>query len=392
MPERTRDQTHAWLRTLSGELSTATLKRLDDTLPWYRDMPPGRRSAVGLVAQAGITSFISWFEDPTSTPWIAADVFGAAPRELLRSVSLQQTLQLIRVTVEVVEQRVTDADESLREAILLYSREIAFAAADVYARAAEARGLWDARLEALVVDSILTGEYDSELPSRIAALGWNGHGAVSVLVGTAPRILDVDMLRRTARHLDSDVLIGVQGSRLVIVIGRVDPPDEADTREALTFLEIAGQLEPGFGPGHLVLGHEVPSLVDAARSARAALAGFAVAKAWRNAPRPTLADDLLPERALAGDPLARTTLINRIFIPLQNHSTELLTTLWCYLDNGRSLEATARELFVHPNTVRYRLKRISEVIGWDATGAREALILQSALILGSIAAQEGPRK
>jgi hypothetical protein len=391
MAERTREQTLAWLRTLSGELSTATLKRLDDTLPWYRDMPPGRRSAVGLVAQAGITSFISWFEDPSSTPWIAADVFGAAPRELLRSVSLQQTLQLIRVTVEVVEHRVKDADESLRDGILLYSREIAFAAADVYARAAEARGLWDARLEALVVDSILTGEYDSELPSRIAALGWNGHGAVSVLVGTAPRILDVDMLRRTARHHDADVLIGVQGSRLVIVVGRVDPPEGSDAREPLAFLELAVQLEPGFGPGHLVLGHEVPSLVDAARSAKAALAGFAVAKAWRNAPRPTHADDLLPERALAGDPLARSTLINRIYTPLQNHSTELMTTLWCYLDNGRSLEATARELFVHPNTVRYRLKRISEVIGWDATGAREALILQSALIIGSIAAHDGRR-
>lgn len=390
MPTRTKEQTLAWLRTLTGELSTATLKRLEDTLPWYREMPPGRRSAVGLVAQAGITSFISWFDDPSSTPWIAADVFGAAPRELLRSVSLQQTLQLIRVTVEVVEERVKDSDESLREAILLYSREIAFAAADVYARAAEARGLWDARLEALVVDSILTGEYDSELPSRIAALGWNGHGEVCVLVGTAPRMLDVDMLRRTARHLDADVLIGVQGSRLVIVIGRVDPPEDAEAREPKAFVDIAAQLEPGFGPGHLVLGHEVPSLVEAARSARAALAGFAVAKAWRNAPRPTLADDLLPERALAGDPQARRTLIERIYKPLQNHSTELLTTLWCYLDNGRSLEATARELFVHPNTVRYRLKRISEVIGWDATGAREALILQSALIVGSIA--ENDRK
>lgn len=390
MATRTKAQTLAWLRTLTGELSTATLKRLDETLSWYRDMPPSRRSAVGLVAQNGITAFISWFDDPKSIPWIAADVFGAAPRELLRSVSLQQTLQLIRVTVEVVEERVKDDDESLREAILLYSREIAFAAADVYARAAEARGLWDARLEALVVDSILTGEYDSELPSRIAALGWNGHGEVSVLVGTAPKILDVDMLRRTARHLDADVLIGVQGSRLVLVIGRVDPPDDADTREPKPFLEIAGQLEPGFGPGHLVLGHAVPSLVDAARSARAALAGFAVAKAWRNAPRPTLADDLLPERALAGDPQARRTLIERIYKPLQSHSTELLTTLWCYLDNGRSLEATARELFVHPNTVRYRLKRISEVIGWDATGAREALILQSALIVGSIA--ENDRK
>jgi hypothetical protein len=382
---RTKQQTLAWLRTLSGELSTATLKRLEDTLPWYRDMPPGRRSAVGLVAQAGITSFISWYDDPKSIPWIAADVFGAAPRELLRSVSLQQTLQLIRVTVEVVEQRVKDSEESLREAILLYSREIAFAAADVYARAAEARGLWDARLEALVVDSILTGEYDSELPSRIAALGWNGHGEVSVLVGTAPRMLDVDMLRRTARHLEADVLIGVQGSRLVIVIGRVDALEEEAASEPRPFLEIAAELEPGFGPGHLVLGHAVPSLLEAARSAKAALAGFAVARAWRKAPRPALADDLLPERAFAGDPLARSTLINRIYRPLQDHSTELLTTLWCYLDNGRSLEATARELFVHPNTVRYRLKRISEVIGYDATGSREALILQAALVVGAIA-------
>jgi hypothetical protein len=387
---KTKQQTLAWLRTITGELATATLKRLDDTLPWYGDMPPGRRSAVGLVAQAGITSFISWYDDPTSTPWIAADVFGAAPRELLRSVSLQQTLQLIRITVEVVEERVKHSEHDLREAILLYSREIAFAAADVYARAAEARGLWDARLEALVVDSILSGEYDNELPSRIAALGWNGHGEVCVLVGTAPNVLDVDHLRRTARHLDADVLIGVQGSRLVLVIGRANLPTAEEP--LLPFLSIADALESGFGAGHLVLGPEVPDLVDAHRSAKAALAGFAVARAWRNAPRPTLADDLLPERAFAGDPLARATLINRIYKPLQAHSTDLLATLWSYLDNGRSLEATARELFVHPNTVRYRLKRVTEVIGWDATGAREALILQAALIVGSIAEPDPTRR
>ncbi len=395
---RTKAQTLAWLRTIAGELSTATLKRLEDTLPWYGDMPPSRRSAVGLVAQAGISSFISWFDDPRSTPWIAADVFGAAPRELLRSVSLQQTLQLIRVTVEVVEDRVKDGGEPLREAILLYSREIAFAAADVYARAAEARGLWDARLEALVVDSILSGEADDELPSRIAALGWHGHGEVAVLVGTAPKQLDVDHLRRAARHMHADVLIGVQGNRLVLVIGRADPDeregdDAIGTAPALTFLEIASQLEPHFGSGHLVLGHAVPNLVDASKSAKAALAGFAVARSWRNAPRPVHADDLLPERALAGDPLARATLVHRIYRPLQAHSTELLTTLWSYLDNGRSLEATARELFVHPNTVRYRLKRVSDVIGWDATGAREALILQSALIIGSMSDHEhAPRR
>ena len=387
---RTKDQTLNWLRSISGELSTATVKRLEETLPWFGDMPPGRRSAVGLVAQSGISSFIAWFEDPTATPWVAADVFDSAPRELLRSVSLQQTLQLIRVVVEVVEERTKSTDGDVREAVLKYSRDIAFAAADVYARAAEARGLWDARLEALVVDSILTGEHDDELPSRIAALGWHGHGEVSVLVGTTPRILEVDQIRRTARHNKVDLLVGVQGGRLVLVIGRAHPNGEGDEAEQVPFMEIAERLEPSFGDGRLVLGPPVPSVVEASRSARAALAGFAVAGAWRKAQRPTLADELLPERALAGDPLARQTLVARVFRPLADHQSDLLTTLWCYLDNGRSLEATARELFVHPNTVRYRLKRVSEVIGWDATGPREALILQCALILGNIAEPKQP--
>jgi hypothetical protein len=384
--------TLAWLRRISGDIATVTIKRLEDTLPWYADMPPARRSAVGLVAQAGITSFIQWYDDPTSTPWIAADIFAAAPRELLRSVSLQQTLQLIRVTVEVTEERVAGQGEHLREAILLYSRDVAFAAADVYARAAEARGLWDARLEALVVDSILTGEADEELPSRIAALGWHGHGEVCVIVGTTPAQFDIDQVRRTARKLAVDVLVGVQGSRLVLVVGRAHDAGHEGEDDELAFDEIATRLEPSFGPGYVVVGPAVAALVDAGQSARAALAGFAVARAWRGAPRPVEADDLLPERALAGDPLAKQTLIERIHRPLQAHSTDLVTTLWSYLDNGRSLEATARELFVHPNTVRYRLKRVSEVIGWDATGPREALILQTALILGSIGTIEPARR
>ena len=99
---QTKAETLAWLRTISGELSTLTVKRLEDTLSWYRDMPPGRRSAVGLVAQAGITSFISWYEDSQTTPWVASDVFVAAPREFLRSDRLQKSLKLILLTVDFV--------------------------------------------------------------------------------------------------------------------------------------------------------------------------------------------------------------------------------------------------------------------------------------------------
>jgi DNA-binding PucR family transcriptional regulator len=138
----------------------------------------------------------------------------------------------------------------------------------------------------------------------------------------------------------------------------------------------------------MVLGPEVPSVAEANRSAKAALAGFAVVKTWPKAPRPISAEDLLAERSLAGDMLAKQTLVERIYRPLSANSPELLETLSTYLDTGRSLEATARELFVHPNTVRYRLKRISEIIGWDATGSREAFVLQVAMVLGSMTETE----
>jgi len=384
---RTKQATLDWLKSISGDLATTTLKRLDELLPWYRSMPASRRSSVGLVAQAGITSFVSWYKDPKSQPWVAADVFGVAPRELLRSISLQETLQLIRVVVQVVEDRVVQEDESLREAVLLYSREIAFSAADVYARAAEARGLWDARLEALVVDSILSGENEEELSSRIAALGWRAGGSVVALIGVATEPVDQDGLRRVARKNNADVLIGVHGNRLIVVIGRIEIEVSSDAEPA-PFKKIAEQLDGFFGAGPMVLGPEMASVAEAHRSAKAALAGFAVVKSWQKTARPMNADDLLAERSLAGDMLAKQTLIDSIYRPLANNSPELLETLASYLDTGRSLESTARELFVHPNTVRYRLKRISEIIGWDATGSREAFVLQVAMVLGSMSETE----
>ena len=60
----------------------------------------------------------------------------------------------------------------------------------------------------------------------------------------------------------------------------------------------------------------------------------------------------------------------------------LIETLTAYFQHGQSLEATARALFVHPNTVRYRLRQAADVTGLSATDAREALTLQLALVLG----------
>ena len=146
------------------------------------------------------------------------------------------------------------------------------------------------------------------------------------------------------------------------------------------------QFESIFGPGTIVLGPEVASISAGNVSAKAALSAFSVIRSISKPPRIIAADELLAERALAGDNLAKASLVDRVYRPLSKHSPELLQTLVSYLDNGRSLEQTARDLFVHPNTVRYRLKRVSEILGWDPTGAREAFVLQVAVVLGSMSA------
>ena len=42
---------------------------------------------------------------------------------------------------------------------------------------------------------------------------------------------------------------------------------------------------------------------------------------------------------------------------------ELLETLDAFFAAGGVLESAARALYVHPNTVRYRLRRVAEVTG-----------------------------
>ncbi len=373
-----------WLRSIAGDLATATLSRLEETLPWYREMPPARRAAVGNVAQSGITSFIQWYEDPTSQPWVAADVFAQAPRELLRSISLQETLQLIHVVVQMVEERVVAEHPELQAAVLRYSRDIAFSAADVYARAAEARGLWDARLEALVVDSIISGETSQEINSRVAALGWRADGPVAVLLGTRLDSPDPDQIRKIARKADCDVLIGIQGKRQVVVIGLLNHVDNPSAK----IMQTASPLSDLFGSGDLMLGPTVAAVSDSARSAKAALAALSVAASREQLSRPTLADDLLPERMLAGDQLAKQALITTYYLPLVSGSADLLQTLRAYLENGGSLEATAKSLFVHANTVRYRLRRIQELIGEDVTDPRVAFVVQTAIVVGLISDTE----
>ena len=362
------------LERATGRISTAAVARMGAELPWFAELPAEHRASVGMVAQAGIAALCTWLKEP-ETPLTAA-VFGVAPRELARAISLQQTVELVRLTVETVEAHVDELAapgeaRDLRDAVLRFSREVAFATAHVYATAAEERGAWHARLRALLIDALLRGDAPDALRARASALGWTGRGEVAVVAGNAPdgdpeHVLDD--AERTARAAGLDALAGLRGDRLVLVL----------THDALA--SRVARVEPAYGKGPVVVGPICDDLGEAYASAAAALAGLKVAHAWADAPRPVHADDLLPERALDGDAAACAALSD-VYDSLDGAVRETVTA---YLANGGSVEATARAMFLHANTVRYRLRKAVEVSGVPVTEPRGAFVMQVATTVGRL--------
>ena len=93
---------------------------------------------------------------------------------------------------------------------------------------------------------------------------------------------------------------------------------------------------------------------------------------------------MLVERVLAGDATAVRRLRDAVYAPLAAATTPLLETLDAYLDHGAALEPAARSLFIHPNTLRYRLRRVAELTGTDPWNPRDVAVLRVALILGRL--------
>ena len=375
------------LNSQMGTLTTAVTTAIERDHPWFRGLSAEERSWITLVARAGIDGFVQWFADDSAEDVDPRNIFNAAPKALTRKITLDQTVDLVRTTIATIEeliQVVTPRGDRppLQTAIVYYSREIAFATAAVYAKAAETRGAWDERTETLIIDSIMRSDNADFILSRASTLGWPAESPTAIVIGAIPSKVSppaaVEGIRSLAERLSLSALAAVQGNRLICLVA-------ADSlAEAKSSLEIIEKLDPAFGAGHVVVGPLVQGLENASQSAKAAISGIQAASAWKEGPRIVSARDLLPERVLDGNKQAHRELVQDVYQPLLEAGGDLLLTAVSFLDHGCSVEATARTLYVHANTVRYRLKRIWDVTGYSPTDPREAYILRLAITLGRL--------
>ncbi len=283
---------------------------MEQRLPFFAELEASQRASVQLVVQTAVVNFVEWMRDPQSNVSYTAQAFEVVPQDLRRRIALRQSVEMVRVTMEYCEEVVpllARSDEqltALTAGILRYSRDLAFAAATAYADQAEARGAWDTRMEANVVDAVVRGDTGPELQSQAAALNWDATAPATVIVGL-PRpdrsdFAGEDVHDVASRH-GRAALSDVHGTWLVaIVSGGLSATDRFLTELMTVFAE-----------GPVVIGPTATTLAGAHRSATEAIAGMNAVAGWTGAPRPVAARELLPERALLGDTTADRRIAGR---------------------------------------------------------------------------------
>jgi sugar diacid utilization regulator len=216
-------------------------------------------------------------------------------------------------------------------------------------------GEWRARVLTLAQRGLR-----SIAPGSLAAPAGGETAEIAVIVPAE----DDDRLARAAAALDQELGRGLAGFQVTIGASR-RAADPVDLYRA---------------------GNEARLAVNVGEAERRSLLSFEDTGAYRL---------LLP--AMSEDPGELQRFYAETIEPLaaydEQYETELVATIEAYLENDGNVAATAKQLFTHRHTIRYRLERARELCGHDvsATTGREklGLGLKAMRVLG-IAAPRGP--
>jgi sugar diacid utilization regulator len=247
-----------------------------------------------------------------------------------------------------------------------------------------------------------------DILARAAEMGADlERGAGVLIVRAAPRAAQTGEWRarvltltlRALRSLAAGALATAEEGETAEVA--VIVPAEDDERLGRAAVGLSRELVDGLPGFHLTIGHSrrAADPVDLYRAGNEARLAVNVGEAEGRA---LLAFEdtgayrlLLP--AISEDPRELERFYEETVAPLaaydEQYETELVATVEAYLDNDGNVAATAKRLFTHRHTVRYRLERVKELCGHDvsATEGREklGLGLKAMRVLG-IASPRGP--
>jgi hypothetical protein len=357
--------------SLASEITAAILREVEE----YAE--PGDEAAaraVRRVAHDAVAGFAARVTAPASPPQASAALMFRDLGRLLatESRSLDALNAALRVGARVTWQRLQDearqgngnaeAYARVGETVYWYMDELAASCAAGFAEAkAELAGEMS-QLRRHLLDMLVSGPASSgpppgpaiaglaeaagwPLPRRVAAVALAGQAASSR--GPLPPDVLADLTRRDRCLLIPD-------------------PDGPGRRR-----QLAATLRSWLGPANglmAAVGPAVP-LAAASGSLRWACQGLALAKRGlvSGADGIVWCEDHLPTLVLLADADLAATLSREALAPLRRLRPEqadrLAQTMLAWLDSAHDVNAAARRLHVHPQTIRYRLRQVSELFG-----------------------------
>ena len=361
LPHVTAGLSQATLRRIelaSGELAATCLAEMEHRQPWFGRLPADQRAGVLLVTQTGVANFVAWLGERGESIRLTAEAFRIAPHDLAQRLSLRQTVDLVRIATDVFEHHLPPlaADEAgaararrghpaLRPGDRLRRRHGLRGCRRDPRRLGRPPGGAGRRRRRPRRDRPLAG-----LPGLGAGLGRRG--------GAARR-------RRQPRE------------RAPGGPGHAAP--RGGPRRPFRPRRGAGQQAGRAGLGARLAGRRLPRAVGhgvRTRPGRDRAGGAGPGRGARQRPRravraarrtrvarraPARRGRRPAARAGAGGRRGGPRPARRGHRRPCRRPGELRRTLEVYLEGGGALEACARALFVHPNTVRYRLRRVSEI-------------------------------
>lgn len=283
-------------------------------------------------------------------PELLLGALRTAARLLLRAAS-QALAEFRPVTVEEVI--------DLSDATSAFVDELASACTDGLARQLREQAGEGDRRRRRAADLLLRGGAPADVAREaVTAVGWPSLDRV------VPVLLPPDQARDARFRFAAEGVVAERAGDAVLLLRAGPRAERQSLAEALHGRDaVVGPASPWT---------EVPEAVRLAERA-AALIGAG--------PSPVFVEDHFAALALRGEPGALTALSARRLGPLDGlrpaQREQFLTTLESWLRHWGSRTAVAAELFVHPQTVSYRLNRLRDLLGpdLDDPAARFELLL-----------------
>jgi sugar diacid utilization regulator len=193
----------------------------------------------------------------------------------------------------------------------------------------------------------------------------------------------VEETRRAMRPSTGAPLTGMRNGDLIVLYPASDATDLAAVRNDCQRLSTA--LGPGVSVG-MSGWHQGRGALDVAYAEAQDAVGIAARIGMTG--RAVALDEVLADHMVAASASARRILAD-VLRPVaaydESRQAALLPTLRAYMAARFNLTKTARALFVNPNTVVYRLRRIKELSGRDTHNLDDLVVLYLAMKLEDLA-------